>query len=257
MGEATLEGALDSTQRDVEAALRAAESLVSTLKRARRGAQEGRLQDLRRVIDTVDGGVSSLLQLLQNLRNGWQFDDEGYLSDGRYVAELIEAARQRDVGVFEADDMLYCYPSLLRVLPGERAVRIDKAVERRLRPSVLAGHLRDVQKRGARFKESAFLESLYAAYETLAARAGKEFFAGRVERLADIYELLTLLPGAAKDYTVQEFTRDVYLLDQSGTRQTKRGKSVSFPAATGTRGKPLMIVTQDGKSKLYYGIAFE
>lgn len=257
MGEHTLETALERTQRDTEAALRAAEGLVAALKRARRGAQEGRLQELRRTLDALDGEVTSVVQLVKNLRGGWEFDEEAYFADGGYASELIDVGRDQGVHVFEADGLLYCYPSLLRLLPADPAVRIDKTVERRVRPTVLVNHLRDVQRRGAKFKEAAFLESLYAAYEVLAERAGKEFFAGKVERLTDIYELLTLLPGASREYSLQEFTRDVYLLDQSGTRETKRGKRVSFPAATGTRGKPMMIVTQDGKPKLYYGIAFE
>ena len=38
---------------------------------------------------------------------------------------------------------------------------------------------------------------------------------GTVIPLIDIWELLTLLPGQAKDYPKQEFTRDVYLLQKA------------------------------------------
>ncbi len=101
---------------------------------------------------------------MKNLRGGWEFDEEAYFADGGYASELIDVGRDQGVHVFEADGLLYCYPSLLRLLPADPAVRIDKTVERRIRPTVLVNHLRDVQRRGAKFKEAAFLESLYAAF---------------------------------------------------------------------------------------------
>ena len=79
-----------------------------------------------------------------------------------------------------------------------------------------------------------------------------------VVRLLDMYNLLTLLPGQSRDYSRQEFARDIYLLDQSGVTTTRDGATVSFPASTGTRvpAATLRIVTQGGQEKLYYGIAF-
>ena len=48
-----------------------------------------------------------------------------------------------------------------------------------------------------------------------------------------IYELLTLQPGAAREYSRQEFARDLYLLDQSGVATVRSGATVSFHAARG------------------------
>src|SRR5437762_14062541 len=95
------------------------------------------------------------------------------------------------VAMFEQDDQLYCYPSLVRVLPAERAVLIDRTRERRLRPSVLMAHLRDLQGRPPKFRPEVFLESLLKAYNVLSARSGR----GGAQRLVDVYDLLTLLPG--------------------------------------------------------------
>jgi hypothetical protein len=149
------------------------------------------------------------------------------------------------------------------VLPNERAVLVDKKRERRLRPSVLVAHLQELQKKPQRFRSEAFLEALFNAYSTVVdATAGRRkddlVGQGTVVRLLDIYNLLTLLPGQSRDYSRQEFARDVYLLDQSGVRTTRRGFTVSFPASTGTRSQAnvLRVITQSGQEKTYFGIAF-
>jgi len=145
------------------------------------------------------------------------------------------------------------------VLPNERAVVIDKTRERRLRPSVLVRHLQELQNKPVRFKSEAFLESLYEAYSTAVKTRGK----GRHETsaivpLVEVYNLLTLLPGQAKEYARPEFARDIYLLDQSGVTTTRNGTAVSFHAARGNEpaSRVIPIVTKDGQAKTYYGISF-
>ena len=68
---------------------------------------------------------------------------------------------------------------------------------------------------------------------------------------------MTLLPGAAREYSRQEFARDIYLLDRGGVTTTRRGYVVSFPASTGARaGAAMRVVTESGQEKVYYGLAF-
>lgn len=163
------------------------------------------------------------------------------------------------MNIFEEGDRLYCYPHLIRVLPADRAVIIDKTRERRLRPSFLVSHLKDLQNKPVRFRPEAFLESLWHAYEvTVQRRPSKDMFAGAVIPLLEIYELLTLLPGQSKEYSLQEFARDVYLLDKSDVNRTRSGGTVSWPASSGTRstGKAITVITQEGREQKYFGIAF-
>ena len=77
----------------------------------------------------------------------WDFDEETYLSDGSFTRELLDTANGMNVRMFEQDERLYCYPALVRILPGERAVLIDRDRERRLRPKVLVAHLQAIQRR--------------------------------------------------------------------------------------------------------------
>ena len=255
----SLETALSRTEADADAVLKATSALTTSLKRFRAAAHVGNLRELRPAIAAAEQALTGLRQQFANAKEGWDFDEDAYFANGSFPRELLETAERMNVRVFEQDDRLYCYPALIRVLPNDRSVLIDKARERRLRPTVLVNHLKDLQRRPPRFRPEAFLEALFEAYSTLVAKRGKDLFGqGVVVKLLEIYDLLTLLPGQSKEYSRQEFARDIYLLDQSGLTTTRKGYNVSFPAGTGTRSasSTIRVITQSGEEKIYYGIAF-
>lgn len=259
----SLEAALARTEAHAEAALKAATAAATAIKRVRAAAHLGDLKGLRTAIDAAQTAVTNLRQTSTNAREGWDFDEEGYFASSAFHQELLAKARELGHPLFQQDDRLYSYPAIIRVLPNDRAVMIDKDRERRVRPSVLVAHLQAIAGRSARFKPEAFLESLYAAYDSAAhaaaSRLGRERPPpGTVVRLLDVYDLLTLLPGQSRDYSRPEFARDVYLLDQSGVARTRSGQQVSFPASSGTRSASgiIRVVSQSGQEQLYYGIAF-
>ena len=72
-----------------------------------------------------------------------------------------------------------------------------------------------------------------------------------------VYTVLTLLPGQSKDYTKQEFARDLYLLDRSGV-STVGARRLRWAASTGTKqAGVLTTVAASGQQQRYWGIAFE
>jgi hypothetical protein len=255
----SLEQALSRTEASADAALRAAAAASKAIKLARSAAQVGNLRELRPTMAAAQQAVAALAAQLALTVGSWSFDEDAYLSDGSFSRELLETAGRMNLRMFEQDERLYCYPALLRVLPGERSVLIDRDRQRRLRPSVLVAHLQTIQRRPPRFKPEAFLEALLQAYTALVAKHDKHARAtGVAVRLMDIYALLTLLPGQTREYSRQEFARDVYLLDRSGVTTTRDGQVLSFPGSTGTRssGALIRVVTESGEEKTYYGIAF-
>lgn len=255
----SLEKALAKTEADADAALKTATTAVSALKKFCLSAKTGNLRELRKTIESVEQAITALSQQFIKAKEGWIFDEEAHLSGRAFLSEILEAAGQIGVKIFEQDDRLYCYPFLIHILPNERSILIDKTRERRLRPSVLVGHLKELQNKPVRFNSKAFLESMYSAYSIVVKTRGKERIrTGLVVPLVEIYGLLTLLPGQSKDYSRQEFARDLYLLDQSGNRNTKSGLIVSLHTATGRESpsKVIPIVTRDGEVKRYYGISF-
>jgi len=255
----SLEASLQRTESDADASLRGAAAVTRALKRFRTLLHDGNLRDLPSARAAVEQSVAALQQQVAATTDGWDFDEAAYFADGAYSQELLETAGRMDVPMFEQDERLYCYPSLIQVLPAERMVMIDRARERRLRPSVVVEHLRTLNEHPPRFRPEAFLETLFSAYRVLIQRHGSAALElSSVERLGQVYDLLTLLPGQSREYSRQEFARDLYLLDRSGITRTRGGYLVSFPASTGTKsaGGVLTAITERGQERRYWGIAF-
>jgi len=256
----SLEKALSKTEADADATLKAANAVVSSLKKLRSSIKAGSLRELKRTIDSSEEAIAALRQQFSNTKDGWNFDAENYIGSRAYLEEILEMSKSLGVTIFEQDERLYCYPFLIRIVPNELAVQIDKAKEKRIRPSTLVTHLKSLQNKPVRFKPEAFLESLFLAYDTLIKSRGRgQVGRGSVVTLREIYKLLTLLPGQTKEYSLQEFARDIYLLDRSGVTETKKGCCVTMPGvSSGMRGTAgaIRVITQEGRDKLYYGISF-
>jgi len=254
-----LEAALRQTEADADASLKAAATATKALKRFRSVIHDGNLREVEAALAAVEQSVDALEQQVAATRERWDFDETSYFGSGAYTHELLETAKRTKLAIFEQDDRLYCYPALVRVLPGERMLLIDRTRERRLRPSLIVDHLRTLQERPPRFRPEAFLEALFNGYRVLARRHGSGALErASVERLAQVYELLTLLPGQSREYSRLEFARDIYLLDRSGVTETREGFVVSFPASTGTKSTSGVItaITETGQERRYWGISF-
>ena len=250
-----LEAALAETGEQVDATLKATAALSRELKKAKTGAAGGQLRELRRALDAASTLARDLAVTAKRTAGSFDVDEQEYLTSGSYAKELLGLAAARGVAMFEADERLLCYPSLVRVLPGDAAVEIDRRREKRLRPSVLVGLLEAGQSRPPRFRPEPFLESLAAGYELVRTRDGKRD--GAVLRLVDVWGVLTLLPGQGRDYTRPEFARDLYMLDSSRAMVTKSGRTLRWHASSGTRGSgTLTTVAQTGQQQLYWGISF-
>ena len=261
----SFERAFNDTENAAAATLKAASALVLLARQMQRAAQDGNINGLKRAADRLNSSLGPLRQEVANALASWPFQDEEeeqYLKDN-YAAELLNAAAEKGLQIHERDGRLISHPSILRVLPGERAVRIDKKKVSSIRPSRLAGILVENQKKRPRFRPDAFLEAVYKAYllligEQSQGRLIKERQVGSVLPLVRIHEVFTSLPGSSREYDLTDFARDIYFLEVGGTRQTKSGAQVSFPASTGTRSSrgTLSFVGPDGQVITYYGIQF-
>ena len=255
-GVGTLEETLTGTERAVDSALKSAGLVTRELRKALAGARSGQVRDARKALAAELAAADSLAEEARGLHDGFDPNEQEYLASGGYTKELLAAAEAKGVTIFEEEDRLLCYPSLLRVVPGEAAVEIDKVRERRIRPSVLVDLLARTQQRAPRFKAEAFLDSLRAGYELVAASEGKK--ADGVVRLVDVWSVLTMLPGQRGQYSKQEFARDLYLLDQSGVTRTARSpRELRWSASTGTKGSGVLVtVARSGQRQYYWGVSF-
>lgn len=251
----TLDQALQALERDAERALRALAAAVKETKRAKSAAAVGQVRELQQALEAAVRLADQAAGAAREVRDGWRFDVPAWFASGEYTKELLAAAVEAGVAAFESDERILSYPVVVAVSPADTTVAIDKKRERRIRPSVVVRQLAALQERPPKFKPEAFLASLVAAYDlVVSARGGRP---GAAVKLAEVHAVLTLMPGAARDYTRQEFARDIYLLDQSSVVDAKDGRRLSLPASALTRGTAMLTtVTKGGQTKVYAGIAF-
>lgn len=259
------EQAFSATEKAAAATRASAEELIKLAKQLEKASKEGNIAVLKRVQGRLDAALGSLGQTVTNAVKAWPLPDneeEQYLKEG-YSAELRRVASERGLDIHERDDRLISHPSIVRILPGERAVRIDKKKVPSIRPSYLVGILAENQKKPGRFQSGAFLESLYYVYSDIVREESLDRdrlvnTAGRVVPLDRVYRLFTSLPGSSREYDRTDFARDLYILETKGPKRTKQGATVDFPSSTGTRrSKGLFsFVGPDGQDVEYYGLRF-
>jgi hypothetical protein len=259
----SFEDALAETERDARATQRAAEATTKAAKRAVAAAVNGDVNAIAKALADTEQAVTALAMQLRNTVDGWTFDWRSYTENGGLTEELQAAARSEGLSIHEQDGRLFCYPALLRILPNELAVEIDRKKFRSVRPSYVIRQLKALRTRRQRFTPEQFLEMLFKAYEwarrSEAGATRRLDGRGPVIELASLFELLTLHPDTHKDYERAEFTRDLYLLDRSRVLDTRSGARLELSASTGTKGaasRLLQIVGEDGILKVYYGISF-
>lgn len=259
-----LEAALTTTESDAVATVRAADQAARAAKRLAAAAKLGDLGALDKAIAEVDATVQTLRLRANTTRDAWQFDAATYAQEGRLLEEIRQAAIEAGLSVHEEEGRLFSYPVLLRVQGrsgAEVAVSIDRKRVKGLRPSQLVQRLLTERSKPPKFDSRAFLEALYKAYQWAIKDARPQpalSTMGPSIELIRLYELLTLFPGHARDYSRQEFTRDIYLLDRSGRTTTNSGARMELSASTGTRNRSrvLELVDEHGRAQVYYAIAF-
>lgn len=260
-----LEQAFADVEGAAEAALKSAKDLESLARRLQNAAKQGNIGAIKREQGRLGDALSGLSAAVSVAEGSWtldEADEEACIRDG-YADELREAAAERGLTLHERDGRLFASPSIVRILPSERAVRIDRKQDSAIRPSRVAQLLAENQKKQGKYPVARFLGALYEVYgdivrgDETASRLmqGKQ---GRVVPLARIYRLFTSLPGQRREYSVADFARDLYLLETSGAKTTKSGAVVSFHASSGTkRGSDVFtFVGPDGQDTQYYAIRF-
>ncbi|MHB0936892.1 MAG: hypothetical protein ACYDCO_19100 [Armatimonadota bacterium] len=252
-----LSQSLDSYQKGVSSWLEQTKKALSAVQKLRKAVANGNVRDVEK-LRQVALTASELAAERAATCPALDFDAAAYLApDGEFLPELCAAAERAGVRLSVRDGVIFCYPVVIHTEPELAAVRIDKRLEPNLRPEVLAALLKKAQSQDPKTRPERFIETLFEAYELVRAKRGLDAYIDLP--LAQIYRVLTLLPGMEKEYTLLDFTRDVYFLDLSGVTETKKGFRMSLPASTVSRersAKILKFVTRDGYEKEFAAIKF-
>ena len=260
----SFERAFDDVEEAAASTLKSATDLVKLARELQKAAQGGNINAIKRVCSRLDPALGSLRQEVANATETWPFTDEeeeNYLKE-HYANELYHAAKEKKLSIHERDGRLISYPSIAQILPGDRAVKIDRKKVSTLRPSRLVEFLIERQKKPPRFRSDAFLEALYAMYLLISREQSSTRLInggyGPVVPLAEVYKAFTSLPGSKREYDNIDFARDIYSLEANGPSYTKKGARVSFPSSTGAKRArdTFQFVGPDEQLITYYGIQF-
>jgi len=251
----SLSAKLDEYNKGVSAWLEQARKQTAAVQRVQKAVATGNVRDLDRLLQAARTAAENAAQAAEACGE-FEFDTAGYLArEGAFLEELKEAAEKAGVTLSERDGNVFSYPVIVTREPALSAVRIDKKLTPTIRPETLAATLKQLQSRDPKSRPQQFLEVLLEAYELVRARRK---IADYVDiPLTRVYEVLTLLPGA--DYSLLDFTRDLYFLDTSGVQATREGYTFSLPASTVShqRGaRVLRFVTRDGFEKDFASVRF-
>ena len=260
----SFEQAFSDMERAAASTAKSATDLTRLARALEKAAKDGNIAAAKRAQRNMSEAINALRQEVANSVESWPFgedEEQQYLTDD-YGQELRAVAAGKGLDIYERDGRMIAHPSVVRVLPSSRAVRIDRKQVSNIRPSRLTDILLDIQRKPPRFPAGRFLESLYLVYSEITREEGPDRMVaaqqGRVVELDRVYRLLTSQPGSDREYNRTDFTRDLYLLDQDGPKTTSRGLQVSFPASSGTRsGRGVFsFVAPGGQVLTYYGIQF-
>jgi hypothetical protein len=252
-----LENQLLALDARLEEAQKNGRAIVSAIARTRAAVKVGRINDITKGLNAIAQQVTDAKEAAGGLGSDWGFDAPAYMADGRFLADLEAAAAEKGLRLFEKNGRIYCFPLLMRIDPKEAAVKIGKTLERRIRPSELVRILTVAQKRPQQFREERFLELLYRTWRLLLAGTNAPAARnGPVMSLAEIHETLTLFPGT--DYPIEEFTRDLLLLDRKPDLRTRDGSCFEFAASTLSKGqmRRLVVYDEEGGERTYVGVRF-
>lgn len=255
---AEFDDALEKLEASVSDAQRSAEALTKALRRLRGAARSGHVAEIDKGLAAVAQQGADAAEEARKLPAAWNFDIKSHFAAG-YLDELNEAAAAAGIKLFEKDGRIYCFPLLLRLDAKGALIRVGKNLVRGIRPNELVRHLAAMQKRPQRFNEQQFLDVLHKAYQRL---VGTEWRAvkkgpGPVVSVADLHSILTLLPGS--DYPIEEFGRDLLLLDRKPDLRTKDGSAFAFAGSTMSKEKGVQRVTvydEQGRERAYVGLRF-
>ena len=251
--------ALDVHLADAE---RRAATLLKAVRRLRRAAREGAVVTLPGAIAAAKADADRTGEPFAEAAATLDYDVVDAFASGAWLEELAAAAKDAGVVLVRREGRVTAYPVALRLDARAQGVRIGRKLERRIRPSFVAAQLKALQQRPERFNARQFLDRLFALYASTARAEDPAWRPGRLGQgplvsLADLHDLLTLLPAAGSDYPQEEFVADLLRLDRQPDATDSHGRRFELGGSTGRKGgKRLTLFDETGEQHDYYAIRF-
>ena len=150
----TFEQGFADAENAADSVLEALKSVSKLATQLRKAAKDGNIAAVRRTSERLQDGINLIRQEVANAADAWPFtpEEERVYLEGQYSKELKEEAERKGLQVFDRDGRLIAHPSVVRVMPGEKAVQVNRRQMSTIRPTKIVGVLEDLQKRPPRFR---------------------------------------------------------------------------------------------------------
>jgi hypothetical protein len=262
MTHPSLEETLDGVRTAVKKTAKAAKDLDSSCKALDEAAAKGELGKLRSALTRASALCDQLTREMAVVRGSWpatEAEEEAFLEQA-LMAEVTERLSKEGVAVHRYGSGWSASPVLLRLDLKARALRIDRAKVTSLRPSIIASAILAAKQRPA-VRPDQFIELLQAGYHAAVGSlmiSDEPARLGSAVPLSEVYKALTLLPDAKREYPLESFTRDLFVLDGSGLSTTKDGSRLFLSASTSSKGGGgvLTVLDDQGSPQNYFAVAF-
>jgi hypothetical protein len=257
-----LEDALAALDAQLADAEKLAANLLKAARRVRRAAKEGMVASLPAALAAAKAEAERTSEPFTRAAATLDYDVADAFANGAWLDELAAAAKAAGVVLVRRDGRVTAYPVALRLDARAQGVRIGRKLEKRIRPSFVAAQLKALQQRPERFNARQFLDRLFSLYESKARAEDPDWRPNRpgegpLVSLADLHDLLTLLPAAVADYPQEEFVADLLRLDRQPDATDSRGRRFELSGSTGRKGgRRLTLFDETGEQHDYYAIRF-
>ena len=261
----SLEQACSETEVIAEQSQVSVRKLLRHIGSLKKAAKVGNIAGIKRSQENLKNLLEEVNSDISKAVSSWPYSDEDEIQifEEQFASLLTSTARGMGFNIYEKDGNLVCPPLIVKILPAQRAVSMNRKKVSQVRPTYLVDVLLKAQNKNARHTPNQFLASLFRIYNILIKSENPSLISrgvGPVYQLNTIYDLMTALPGSSRNYDRSDFARDLYILDSKGPQVTRSGARVSFPSSTGTRHRAkshlFTFINRDGSSVEYYGIRF-
>ena len=139
---AALEDTLAAWDEQLAGLERQAAQVLRSARRLRKAAHEGSVAGFPGATAELQDNAAKLQAAAAQAATAPDIDLVASFADGRFLDELSRAAATAGVTLVQRDGRITAYPVILHLDARLQGVRIGRRMERRIRPSFLAAHLR-------------------------------------------------------------------------------------------------------------------
>ena len=260
--DASVEATLDDIRAAAKRVAKLAKELDAAARTLDQAATKGELNRVKTSTERTAAVQRQVEKEVVQLTSTWPMDDSAVddAVDGRLMMEVNALLDQQGIQLHRYGNGWSASPVLVRVDQKARVVKIDRTRVATLRPSMVAAAIVAARQRSS-FRPDQFIETLHTAYRVAVGSNSLGEHPARLGSsvpLSDVYKVLTLHPDSRRDYPIEAFARDLFVLDRSGVSTTKDGQRMFFSASTSSKGGGgvLTVLDETGAPQNYFAIAF-